>query len=321
MKTCRILGTGSAFPNQVITNHDLEKKMDTNHEWIVERTGICQRYVSKGETVASLGGEAVLKALECAKVSPDQVELIIVATCSPEKMIPSAACQVQSLSGCDNAVAFDLNAACGGFLFGLHTAYAYIQSGLYKNAVIVGSEVLSKLVDWEDRTTAILFGDGAGAVYVEAADQGLVTFTQHAMGKKGDALTCDTTKLVNLTYGAEEFDGKIRMDGREIFQFAVRQVPKSIEETLAKTDLSKEDIDFFVLHQANQRMLEAIAKRLGVSMDKVPTNVAQVGNMSSATIPVLLDQLNREGKLKQGMKLVLSGFGAGLTYGSTIITW
>jgi len=141
------------------------------------------------------------------------------------------------------------------------------------------------------------------------------------MGKKGDALTCDTTKLVNLTYGAEEFDGKIRMDGREIFQFAVRQVPKSIEETLAKTDLSKEDIDFFVLHQANQRMLEAIAKRLGVGMDKVPTNVAQVGNMSSATIPVLLDQLNREGKLKQGMKLVLSGFGAGLTYGSTIITW
>lgn len=322
MNTIKIKGTGSALPEKIMTNKMLEELIDTSDEWISERTGIRQRHISAGETVVTLAAKACERALENAGKTADQVDLILLATCSPESLIPCAACQVQDIIGADKAVAFDLNAACAGFLFGLNTAYAYISSGCYKNALIVGSEVLSKIVDWSDRSTCILFGDGAGAVYVEAADEGgLLGFVQHANGKKGMTLTCGTYDLLNPYYQADQLSKYVWMDGREIFQFAVRQVPACVNEVLEKTQISVEDIDLFVLHQANARIIESIAKRLGVSLDKFPINVDRTGNMSSATIPVLLDELNRQGKLREGMRLVLSGFGAGLTYGACVLKW
>ena len=246
----------------------------------------------------------------------------MVATCSPERGIPCAACQVQSVIGAKQAVAFDLNAACAGFLFALNTACAYVEAGIYKNALVAGGEVLSKIVDWTDRSTCILFGDGAGAVYVEkSASGGMLGFVQHSDGARGDVLKCDSRALKNPYVDLPMETEYVQMDGREVFAFAVRQVPASIQEVLEQTGTKAEDIDLFVLHQANKRIIEGIAKRLSVELDRFPVNLDRVGNMSSAAIPVLLDELNRAGRLKAGMKLVLSGFGAGLTYGACVMEW
>ena len=318
----RIIGTGSALPEKKVTNEDLAQLVDTSDEWIRERTGIGSRHISTGETVVSLAAQACEKALESAGRSASETDLILVATASPEVGIPCAACQVQSLLGASHAVAFDLNAACSGFLFALNTACAYIEAGIYENALIVGSEVLSKIVDWTDRGTCVLFGDGAGAVLVERSKQpGILGFVQHSDGTKGEVLRCDGRQLKN-PYISLTFDSPfVKMDGREVFAFAVRQVPSCIQEVLQQTGLAVEDIDLYVLHQANRRIVEGIAKRLTVEVDKFPMNLDRVGNMSSAAIPVLLDELNREGRLQEGMTLVLSGFGAGLTYGACVLRW
>lgn len=318
-----ILGTGSALPNAVLTNEDLTKYMDTSDEWIRERTGIGARHISTGETVASLSGEACNKALADAGVSVEDVDIILLATCSPEVSIPCVACQVQDIIGAVNATAMDLNAACSGFLFALNTAYAYMAAGIYRNALVVGAEVLSKIVDWEDRGTCILFGDGAGAVYVEADRNGEdnYCFVSHATGSKGSVLTCGTRDIVNPLVNIKSTSPYVAMDGREIFAFATRQIPVCIGEVLDKLSMSAEDVDLYLLHQANIRIINMIAKRMGLSMDKFPTNAERVGNMSSASIPVLLDECNRNGMLKRGMKIVMSGFGAGLTYGASCITW
>lgn len=318
----QILGTGSALPKEVLTNKQLESIVDTNDEWIRERTGIAQRHVSTGDTVASLASEASKKALEAAGKSAEDVELIIVATCSPELALPCVACQVQAEIGASGAVAFDLNAACSGFLFALNTAYSYFASGLYKNAVIIGAEVLSKIIDWTDRGTCILFGDGAGAVYVEANSElpDNYKFVQYANGSKGMVLTCGLRDLDNPLYKEELMKKHVWMDGREIFAFAVRQVSACIEELLEKANVLKEKIDYYVLHQANARIIEGISKRLKEDIGKFPTNVEHVGNMSSAAIPVLLDESIKNGTIKKGQTLVLSGFGAGLTYGASVIT-
>lgn len=318
-----ILGTGSALPSTVVTNDDLTKYMETSDEWIRERTGIGSRHLSTGETVASLAIEACNKALENAGKKAEDVELILVATCSPEMMLPCCACQVQAGIGASKAVAFDVNAACAGFLFSLNTAYSYLKSGMYKNALVVGAEVLSKIMDWEDRTTCILFGDGAGAVYVEAAEdeEDTYSFVQHSDGVKGMVLKCGTRDLNNPLYKGEEQSKFVWMDGREIFKFAVGQIPVCINEAMDKARLTKDNIDLFILHQANKRIISSIAKRMELPEDRFPTNVERVGNMSSAAIPVLLDECNRNGQLKKGMRLVLSGFGAGLTFGASIISW
>lgn len=318
----KIIGTGSALPEKTVTNNDLTQLVDTSDEWIKERTGIGSRRISTGETVVSLAAQACEKALENAGREAAQVQLLLVATAAPEVGIPCAACQVQSLLGAADAVAFDLNAACAGFLFALNTAYAYIEAGIYENALIVGSEVLSKIVDWTDRGTCVLFGDGAGAVLVERSEQpGILGFVQHSDGTKGEVLKCDSRQLKN-PYISLTFDSPfVKMDGREVFAFAVRQVPSCIQEVLQQIRLDAEDVDLYVLHQANRRIVEGIAKRLAVEMDKFPMNLDRVGNMSSAAIPVLLDELNREGRLREGMTLVLSGFGAGLTYGACVLRW
>lgn len=316
-----IKGTGSALPEKIVTNEELSTVVDTSDEWIRERTGIQQRHVSTGDTVASLAADAAKKAIEEANVDPENIDIIIVASCSAEMALPCVACQVQSEIGAKNAVAFDLNAACAGFLFAMNTVDAYISSGIYKNALVVGAEVLSKIVDWTDRGTCILFGDGAGAVYFEKDENKdmPLAYVQRSDGTKGSVLACGQREHKNAFFEGEENTKYVTMDGREVFRFATRQVPDVIQETLNKAGLTPEDIDCYLLHQANLRIIESISKRLGVDIDRFPTNVQRVGNTSSASIPILLDEVRKAGKLKEGMKVVLSGFGAGLTYSACII--
>ncbi len=324
MIAVKVTGTGSSLPEKIVTNFDIEKLVDTSDEWIQERTGIAKRHISTGETVSSLATDAAKKALEMAGKSAAEVDLILVATCSPEMLLPCCACQVQSALGAKNAVAFDLNAACSGFVFGLSVANAYIQTGLYKNALIIGAEVLSKIVDWTDRSTCVLFGDGAGAAFVEAATadtQGIISIAQGSDGAKGMVLACHDRKIVNPYTDEVQKTGYVTMDGQEVYKFAVRQVAVCIEDALKKACLTVEDVDHFVLHQANIRIIEGVAKRLKADYNKFPSNLKNVGNMSSATIPVLLDELNRAGAFKAGDKVVLSGFGAGLTYGACVMIW
>ena len=272
--------------------------------------------------MASLAADACVRALEQGEREAGEVELLLVATCSPEDALPCTACQVQEKIGAVNAVAFDVNAACAGFLFALHTAWAYVEAGIYENALIVGSEVLSKIVDWNDRGTCILFGDGAGAVMVEKCDTGgILGFVQHSDGRKGSALSCGSRQLANPYVRPPFQESYVRMDGREVFSFAVKQVPLTIEEALQKANLTPEDVDLFVLHQANKRIIEGIAKRLGVDISRFPMNLDRVGNTSSAAIPVLLDELNRQGQISRGQTIVLSGFGAGLTCGACVLKW
>ena len=307
--------------------------VETSDEWIRERTGIGERHVSVGETVVTVASEAVGKALEQAGKSAEEIDLILVATCSPEQYLPCCACQVQAAIGAVNALAFDVNAACSGFLFALNTADAYLRTGLAKNALVIGSEVLSKLVDWTDRGSCILFGDGAGAVVVEQCEAaGILGRALHSDGSGGGVLRCEARKLATpfaapVTAEAEETaspeDGEhsIRMDGQEVYRFATRRVPQCIEEALSDAGLTVADIDLFVLHQANARIIDAVAKRLHADREKFPTNLERVGNLSSASIPVLLDELHRQGRLHRGDRIVLAGFGAGLTIGACVMTW
>lgn len=318
----RIVGTGSALPEKCVTNDDLAQLMDTSDEWIRERTGIGSRYLSVGETAAALASAACERALENAGRKAEEVELLIAATCSPEMALPCTACQVQAQIGADKAVAFDLNAACAGFLFALHTAWAYIEAGICKNALIAGTEVLSKLMDWTDRSTCILFGDGAGAVLVEKCGEGgILSFVQHSDGRRGNVLRCAFRGLNNPYFSKPLESEFVQMEGREVFAFAVRQVPAAIEEALQGAGLKPADVDLYVLHQANGRIIESISRRLSVALDRFPMNLDRVGNTSSAAIPLLLDELNRSGRLKEGMTVVLSGFGAGLTYGACVLKW
>lgn len=334
MRTIRITGTGSALPGRIVTNKELEQMVETSDEWIRERTGIGERHVSVGETVVTLGSEAACKALEQAGKRAEEIDLILMATCSPEQYLPCCACQVQAAIGAVNALAFDVNAACSGFLFALNTADAYLRTGLAENALVIGSEVLSKLVDWTDRGSCILFGDGAGAVVVERceASPGILGRALHSDGTGGGVLQCGARELTTpyARTSAAKTDQKqqtddrehyIQMDGQEVYRFATRRVPQCIEEALADAGLAVPDIDLFVLHQANARIIDAVAKRLHADREKFPTNLERVGNLSSASIPVLLDEQHRQGKLHRGDRIVLAGFGAGLTIGACVMTW
>ena len=345
MRTIRITGTGSALPGRIVTNKELEQMVETSDEWIRERTGIGERHVSVGETVVTLASEATRKALEQAGKRAEEIDLILVATCSPEQYLPCCACQVQAAVGAVNALAFDVNAACSGFLFALNTADAYLRTGLAENALVIGSEVLSKLVDWKDRGSCILFGDGAGAVVVErcrtesrAVEEkqipaaGILGRALHSDGTGGGVLQCDARELTTpyartsavKTDQNQPMDDRehfIQMDGQEVYRFATRRVPQCIEEALSDAGLAVPDIDLFVLHQANARIIDAVAKRLHADRKKFPTNLERVGNLSSASIPVLLDELHKQGKLHRGDRIVLAGFGAGLTIGACVMTW
>lgn len=325
--TARIIGTGSAIPSRIVTNQELETFLDTSDTWIQERTGIGSRHAATTETTTSLAAEACQKALENAGKKAEEVDLILAATVSPDCTFPCLACEIQAAIGADHATAYDINAACAGFLFALNSAEAYIQCGMYRNALIVGAEVLTKIVDWNDRSSCILFGDGAGAAFVQKEEEGVVAMVQGANGKKGMALYRYegqvNTPFQEAAATEEESKGSgyLEMNGQEVFRFAVSQVPDSIQKVLVKAGWDKSEVDHYVLHQANARIIQSIAKRLGEPEEKFPMNLHNYGNMSSASIPVLLDELNRAGKLKRGEKIIMSGFGAGLTYGATAVIW
>lgn len=310
------------MPENFVTNDDLAKIVDTNDEWISSRTGIRRRCITQKDNTAELSAKAAKKALENAGIAAEDIDLIIVATLSPDYYVPNVSCMVQSEIGARNAFCFDLNAACSGFLFALNTANAYIKTGMIQNALIIGAEVLSKLVDWTDRSTCVLFGDGAGAAVVSATEEvGICDTVVGAEGAKGMVLTCPGRSLDNMCTKEDRPAGYIAMDGQEVFKFAVKRVPQCIREVCEKADFPVENVKYFVLHQANERILSSVAKHLKVSIDKFPMNLQDYGNTSAASIPILLDEMNQKGMLERGDRIVLAGFGGGLTWGSALIEW
>lgn len=321
MTTIRIVGTGSCLPKQVVTNDDLSKIMDTSDEWISSRTGIKERHLVINETTAEMSAEAAKQALLEAGMKAEELDLIILGTVSGDHVTPSTACEVQSKIGAVNAVAFDINAACSGFMFAMNTAYAYIQSGIYQNALIIGAETLSKIMDWTDRSTCVLFGDGAGAAVVKADETGLIRFVQNSDGAKGMVLACQNRLNNNPLVENSKDLHYVDMDGQEVYKFAVSTVPASINQVLEEAGLTVSDIKYFLLHQANMRIIQSVAKRLKADPDKFPTTLEHYANTSAASVPILLDEVNKKGMLQKGDKLVLAGFGGGLTWSAAVLEW
>lgn len=317
----RIIGTGSALPGLVIHNTQLEKILDTTDEWVRSRTGIEERHIAVGETTTSLAIDAAKKAMENAGVSGEEIDLIIVGTVSGDMCFPSTACQVQEAVAAVHATAFDINAACAGFLFGLSIADACFQAGRAETALVIGAEVLSKMMDWTDRSTCVLFGDGAGAAVLKKDEGGLSGLVQGADGAKGMALTCHNRPVNNPFAQGDNALDYTKMDGQAVFRFALRTVPEAIRQALSQAECAPEKIKYFLLHQANIRIIEAVAKKIGQPVEKFPTNLQKCGNISAASVPVLLDHVNRAGMLEKGDKIVLAGFGAGLTWGAAVIEW
>ena len=319
--TARIIGTGSCLPEAIVTNDYLSTIMDTSDEWISSRTGIKERHLVKEETTASLSLEAGRRALAEAGVAPEELDMIIVGTLTGDYITPSTACEVQAGLGAVNAVAFDINAACAGFLFSLHTVNAYIQCGMCRTALLIGAETLSRIMDWGDRSTCVLFGDGAGAAVVQAQEGGLIAYDQGSDGEKGKYLACRNRTNNNPLVQTEKNYSYTQMDGQEVYKFAVTYVPNSIHKVLEKAGLQPEDIKYYLLHQANLRIIQAVAKRLKISLDRFPISLDHCGNVSAASVPILLDDVNRKGMLQKGDKIILSGFGGGLTWGTFLIEW
>lgn len=341
----KIRGTGSYVPDRVMDNNDLSKFIDTNDEWIRERTGIVRRHIIEDDTTVTMAAKAAQRALEDAGITAEEIDMILLSTVSSNVMLPCTACEVQKIIGAVNAVCYDINAACSGFMFAWNSVQAYISAGMIQTALIIGAESLSNILDWTDRGTAILFGDGAGAAVVTAQEGTLFPAVMHSDGARGDALM-GQSRFRRQESSLPECTGRhiaageaakpetpmqsfrrfppetyVRMDGQEVFKFAVRQVPKAITELLEKCSKTEDDIDLFILHQANRRIVEGVAKRLKVELERFPMNLMEYGNTSSASIPILLDELNREGRLKTGMKLVMAGFGAGLSWGAAYMEW
>lgn len=326
MRSVGIIGIGSHVPDNVLTNADLEKMVDTNDEWIVTRTGIRERRIADQDQASSdLAVEASKKALQHAGISADNIDLIIVATVSPDMVFPATACLVQEQIGATKAATFDLSAACTGFIYGVATASQFIATGAYQYALVIGVDCLSKMVDWEDRNTCILFGDGAGAVVLGPVEdgQGLLAFDLAGDGSGGKHLKVEAggSRLPASEQTVKEKKHFISMNGREVFKFAVKAIASSTEKVLAKANMTKDEIDFLIPHQANIRIIESAMKRFGLSWDKVVVNIDRYGNMSSASIPVAMNEAYEKNLLKPGDTLILCGFGAGLTWGAAALRW
>jgi 3-oxoacyl-[acyl-carrier-protein] synthase-3 len=320
VKYSKIIGTGSYLPAKVLTNYDLEKIVDTSHDWIVSRSGIVERHIAADNEMASdLALQASRRAIEAAGIGADEIDLVIVATTSPDKMFPSTACILQDKLGIRNrGAAFDIQAVCGGFVYALNTADLYIRGGQARTALVVGAEVLSRMLDWTDRTTCVLFGDGAGAVILQASETpGIIAGKLHADGRHQNMLTADG----NIRHGEIQGDPFIKMDGQAVFKFAVKVLSEVVEEVLAENNLQGSDISWLVPHQANIRIMEATAKKLGLSMDNVVVTVAHHGNTSSASIPLALDNAVRDGRIKPGQNILLEAVGGGFTWGAVLIRW
>lgn len=316
-----IIGTGSFLPPTIIDNNELAKMVKTNDEWIREHTGIVERHIATDETTSYMATEAARLAIENAGIDSKEIGLILVATLSAERATPSMSCIVQDKIGAVNATCFDINAACSGFVYALQTADAYIKAGLVKTVLVIGSETLSKMVDWKDRSTCILFADGAGAAIVTEKEQGILSSVTHSDGSKGMSLKCKERSTRNFLNKKKEDKHYIQMIGPDIFKFAVRKVPACIDLLLDRAGLTREDVDYYVLHQANARIVASVSKKMEIPMEKFPMNIEHCGNTSSASIPILLDEMNRKGMLKPGDRIVLCGFGGGLTWGAQLLEW
>ncbi len=318
----RIIGCGSYLPANVVTNDDLTARVDTSDEWIVARTGIRQRHIAaEGETTSDLACEAAKKAMEHAGVCADDIDLIIVATATPDNTFPATATKVQNRLGV-KGFAFDVQAVCSGFIYGLTTADMYIRNGQAKTALVIGAETFSRILDWEDRRTCVLFGDGAGAVVVQAAegngtveDQGILASRLHSDGSKYELLYVDGGPSTTQTVG------HLRMEGKEVFRHAVTNLASVIREVLADTGLEPEDIDWLVPHQANRRILDSTAKKFGISPDKVVVTVDRHANTSAASIPLALAEAVHDGRVKRGDIVILEAMGGGFTWGASLVRW
>lgn len=321
-----IIATGSYVPEKVITNHDLERIVDTSDEWIVTRTGIRERRIADSNTATSdLATMAARRALESARLTPQDIDMIVVATVTPDMHFPSTACLVQRNIGATNASAFDLEAACSGFLYGIIVANQFVATGLCRNVMVIGAECLSKFVNWKDRNTCVLFGDGAGAVIVSRVGEGYGFLSQvlGADGSGADLLMLEaggSRKPPSFETVERELH-YIYMEGSEVFKFAVRIMAAMAEEAVRRAGLTKEQVDFLIPHQANIRIIEAARKRLELPEDKVYVNLDRYGNMSAASIPVALDEAIRLGRIKKGDNIVMVGFGGGLTWGACAMKW
>jgi len=320
MTYSRIAGTGSYLPEKVVTNHDLEKTMDTSDDWIRERTGIKRRHIAAdGEATSDLALAAAKQALDMAGIGADDINLIIIATTTPDKVFPASACIVQRRLGIRGCGAFDIQAACSGFVYGLDLADRYIRTGAAKNVLVIGAETLSRLTNWEDRTTAVLFGDGAGAVVLQEADEpGILSTHIHADGQYEDLLQVPQgiSSGYDVTRAGEAF---IQMNGNAVFRRAVATLDSIARETLEKNNIDKHDLDWFVPHQANMRIIAAAAKKLDMPMERVIVTVDEHANTSAASIPLALDVAVRDVRIKRGELLLFEAFGAGFTWGSTLL--
>ena len=303
----RIIGTGSYIPKKVITNDDLSLTLDTSDAWISTRTGIHNRHIADGMTSSDMAYMAARRAVDDSGLNPADIDVIIVATSSPDYAFPSTAALVQAKLEAVNAACFDISAACTGFIYAYSIAQGYIAGGMYKNILIIGTEVMSEHVDWKDRSVCVLFGDGAGAAMLTADKDNLSSVMIHSDGSRGNVLTCGKDNIF--------------MDGQEVFKFAVKTAPMSIQDILNKEHIRADDVGMYILHQANQRIIQAVSKRLGISMEKFPMNMQEYGNTSAASIPILLDELNRNNRLVRDELIVMSGFGAGLSWGSIVLNW
>ena len=312
------MGTGSALPARRVTNAELAETVDTSDEWIVERTGIRSRYIAgDGETTATLGTDAARKALEAAGLQAADVDLIILATATPDQTFPASATKIQAALGIDDCVAFDVAAVCSGFLYAVSVAESMIRAGSAQTALVIGAETFSRILDWDDRATCVLFGDGAGAIVLGAAEdgRGVLSSRLHADGRHNELLYVDGGPSTTGTVG------KLRMKGREVFRHAVTNLANVLTETLAAAGLSPDDVDWVVPHQANARILDATAKKLGLDPDKVVVTVTEHANTSAASVPLALDQAVRDGRIKPGQLVVLEAMGGGFTWGAAAIRW
>ncbi len=315
----KITGTGSYLPENVVTNADLEKLVDTSDEWIRERTGIKKRHIAKGETTADLAEKASLAAMLAAKVTKDDIDLIIVATTTPDRIFPSTACILQERLDIHGCPAFDVQAVCTGFVYALSVADAFIKGGQYQCALVIGAETLSNIIDWTDRGTCVLFGDGAGAVILRASTEpGILSTHIHADGKYKELLTVPAG-ISEHPEVLKEGKAFMTMKGNEVFKVAVNTLGRIADETLSANNMQKSDIDWLVPHQANIRIIKAAAKKLDLSMEHVVVTVGEHGNTSAASIPLALDTAVRDGRIKPGQTLLLEAFGGGFTWGSALL--
>lgn len=314
----KILGTGSHLPEKIITNFDLEKMVDTSNDWIIERTGIKQRHMAdKDENAATMADKAGRAAMDAAGLKPSDIDMIIVASTTPHMVFPSTACLLQERYGIAGCPAFDLNAtACAGFMYGFSIADQYIRTGTIKNALVIGSEIMSRVVDWNDRSTCVLFGDGAGAVVLGASNEpGVLSTHLHADGTHKDVL------YLPLGHSNTPNLESVKMTGNKLFKLAVNILDELFDETLAANSLQKSDVDWLIPHQANIRIIQSMAKKLDLPMDRVTITLDTQGNTSSASIPLALDQAIRDGRITRGQLLMMEGFGGGLAWGSALVRY